>query len=344
MNYLRPCVKRGQIAPDEEDLILRLHRLLGNRWSLIAGRIPGRTDNEIKNYWNTHLSKKLISQGIDPRTHKPLIDTTITNTTPVSAIDNDKNPVYHHLSNYEHLSSAYVIPPPTTPPSTTQNNPSPSYYIAPSQESYSGGGGAAAAAPAAVSPSASGGGNRTNATGVHPSFLAHQPAVMINKATDGAYLFASTSTTDFNNVNHQHYPTVSCATAAAATIHMGFTTPANNNEKIINGRLSPSVEEEEEADEDDTNYCTDDVFSSFLNSLINDDMFNNNNSHNQMQPQQPDDHGKNGTSNSLASTSALAYANLSFAAAGWDAPPIMSAPSPAFDHNNHNHNQDPKTL
>ncbi|KAJ6945007.1 hypothetical protein NC651_000136 [Populus alba x Populus x berolinensis] len=72
MNYLRPSVKRGQIADDEEDLILRLHRLLGNRWSLIAGRIPGRTDNEIKNYWNTHLSKKLISQGIDPRTHKPL--------------------------------------------------------------------------------------------------------------------------------------------------------------------------------------------------------------------------------------------------------------------------------
>ncbi|XP_059646457.1 transcription repressor MYB5-like [Cornus florida] len=72
VNYLRPNVKRGQIAPDEEDLILRLHRLLGNRWALIAGRIPGRTDNEIKNYWNTHLSKKLIRQGIDPRTHKPL--------------------------------------------------------------------------------------------------------------------------------------------------------------------------------------------------------------------------------------------------------------------------------
>ncbi|KAL5708566.1 hypothetical protein ACHQM5_019350 [Ranunculus cassubicifolius] len=72
MNYLRPSLKRGQIAPDEEDLILRLHRLLGNRWALIAGRIPGRTDNDIKNYWNTHLSKKLVSQGIDPRTHKPL--------------------------------------------------------------------------------------------------------------------------------------------------------------------------------------------------------------------------------------------------------------------------------
>ncbi|CAI9290295.1 unnamed protein product [Lactuca saligna] len=72
MNYLRPSVKRGGISLEEEDLILRLHRLLGNRWALIAGRIPGRTDNEIKNYWNTNLSKKLISQGIDPRTHKPL--------------------------------------------------------------------------------------------------------------------------------------------------------------------------------------------------------------------------------------------------------------------------------
>ncbi|XP_071733649.1 transcription repressor MYB5-like [Rutidosis leptorrhynchoides] len=72
MNYLRPNVKRGNISADEEDLIVRLHRLLGNRWSLIAGRIPGRTDNEIKNYWNTHLTKKLIGEGIDPKTHKPL--------------------------------------------------------------------------------------------------------------------------------------------------------------------------------------------------------------------------------------------------------------------------------
>ncbi|KAL3536687.1 hypothetical protein ACH5RR_000053 [Cinchona calisaya] len=70
MNYLRPDVKRGNITADEDDLIVRMHALLGNRWSLIAGRLPGRTDNEIKNYWNTHLSKKLRSQGIDPITHK----------------------------------------------------------------------------------------------------------------------------------------------------------------------------------------------------------------------------------------------------------------------------------
>ncbi|KAL3743306.1 hypothetical protein ACJRO7_018582 [Eucalyptus globulus] len=59
LNYLRPNIKRGNISDEEEDMILRLHKLLGNRWSLIAGRLPGRTDNEIKNYWNSHLSKKI---------------------------------------------------------------------------------------------------------------------------------------------------------------------------------------------------------------------------------------------------------------------------------------------
>ncbi|KAE7998474.1 hypothetical protein FH972_003018 [Carpinus fangiana] len=59
LNYLRPDIKRGNISPDEEELIVRLHKLLGNRWSLIAGRLPGRTDNEIKNYWNTNLGRRV---------------------------------------------------------------------------------------------------------------------------------------------------------------------------------------------------------------------------------------------------------------------------------------------
>ncbi|XP_031276295.1 transcription repressor MYB6-like [Pistacia vera] len=69
-NYLRPDIKRGNFAQDEEDLIIKLHALLGNRWSLLAGRLPGRTDNEVKNYWNSHLRKKLISMGIDPNNHR----------------------------------------------------------------------------------------------------------------------------------------------------------------------------------------------------------------------------------------------------------------------------------
>ncbi|KAL6181842.1 hypothetical protein ACLB2K_048491 [Fragaria x ananassa] len=69
MNYLSPTVKRGDFSEEENDLIIRLHNLLGNRpsfpktlrsgWSLIAGRVPGRTDNQVKNHWNSHLSKKL---------------------------------------------------------------------------------------------------------------------------------------------------------------------------------------------------------------------------------------------------------------------------------------------
>uniref|UniRef100_J3LPP0 Myb protein n=1 Tax=Oryza brachyantha TaxID=4533 RepID=J3LPP0_ORYBR len=64
LNYLRPGIKRGNISGDEEELILRLHTLLGNRWSLIAGRLPGRTDNEIKNYWNSTLSKRATRRRI----------------------------------------------------------------------------------------------------------------------------------------------------------------------------------------------------------------------------------------------------------------------------------------
>ncbi|XP_058071391.1 transcription factor MYB1-like [Magnolia sinica] len=61
LNYLTSNIKRGEFAVDEIDLIIRIHKLVGNRWSLIAGRIPGRTANDIKNYWNSHLSKKVTS-------------------------------------------------------------------------------------------------------------------------------------------------------------------------------------------------------------------------------------------------------------------------------------------
>ncbi|CAN1146187.1 Transcription factor MYB106 [Linum perenne] len=74
-NYLRPDIKRGKFTLQEEQTIIQLHALLGNRWSAIATHLPKRTDNEIKNYWNTHLKKRLSKMGIDPVTHKPKKDT-----------------------------------------------------------------------------------------------------------------------------------------------------------------------------------------------------------------------------------------------------------------------------
>ncbi|CAL9081958.1 unnamed protein product [Musa textilis] len=58
-NYLRPGIKRGNFTDQEEKLIVHLQSLLGNRWAAIATYLPERTDNDIKNYWNTYLKKKL---------------------------------------------------------------------------------------------------------------------------------------------------------------------------------------------------------------------------------------------------------------------------------------------
>lgn len=71
-NYLRPDLKRGLLSEYEEKMVIDLHAQLGNRWSKIASHLPGRTDNEIKNHWNTHIKKKLKKMGIDPVTHQPL--------------------------------------------------------------------------------------------------------------------------------------------------------------------------------------------------------------------------------------------------------------------------------
>ncbi|KAL5539363.1 hypothetical protein UlMin_024611 [Ulmus minor] len=60
-NYLRPGIKRGPFSQEEEDTIIRLHTILGNKWAAIASQIRGRTDNEVKNYWNTHLKKRFLA-------------------------------------------------------------------------------------------------------------------------------------------------------------------------------------------------------------------------------------------------------------------------------------------
>lgn len=96
INYLRPDLRRGGFTESEEDQIIQLHSRLGNRWSKIASHFPGRTDNEIKNHWNTRIKKKLKLLGVDPVTHKPTEKAEKTGDGKSKVITSDSN-----SSNYE---------------------------------------------------------------------------------------------------------------------------------------------------------------------------------------------------------------------------------------------------
>ncbi|XP_054810499.1 transcription factor RAX3-like [Prosopis cineraria] len=62
LNYLRPNIKHGGFSEEEDNIICSLYVNIGSRWSIIAAQLPGRTDNDIKNYWNTRLKKKLMAK------------------------------------------------------------------------------------------------------------------------------------------------------------------------------------------------------------------------------------------------------------------------------------------
>ncbi|XP_073287958.1 transcription factor MYB15-like [Primulina huaijiensis] len=77
INYLRPDIKRGNFSKEEEETIINLHEILGNRWSAIAARLPGRTDNEIKNVWHTQLKKRLKNHESTRDSKRRPVDTKV---------------------------------------------------------------------------------------------------------------------------------------------------------------------------------------------------------------------------------------------------------------------------
>ncbi|PIA61933.1 hypothetical protein AQUCO_00200135v1 [Aquilegia coerulea] len=107
LNYLRPDVRRGNITPEEQLLIMELHA----RWSKIARHLPGRTDNEIKNFWRTKIQKhiKQPENGAGPSSER-------NDSASSSHVSGAEEGAENYSSMYTGNMEAFPTPPPAAEP------------------------------------------------------------------------------------------------------------------------------------------------------------------------------------------------------------------------------------
>jgi myb proto-oncogene protein len=98
LNYLRPNINHGAFSQEEDNIICTLFSQMGSRWSIIASKLQGRTDNDVKNHWNTKLKKKFM----------------LTLTNPIENTD---------ISKVSHLVPKFEAYNPVLPPFATQYSP-----------------------------------------------------------------------------------------------------------------------------------------------------------------------------------------------------------------------------
>lgn len=113
LNYLRPDIKLGGFTEEEDNIISSLYVNIGSRWSVIASHLRGRTDNDVKNHWNTKLKKKFLSSYNSTTTATTTTISTSINrmqySSPVTLLPKQEaNPIFDHSMMLDYQQSLMI--------------------------------------------------------------------------------------------------------------------------------------------------------------------------------------------------------------------------------------------